>query len=644
MSSAGSLDPDRLATTEFSNSFRGYDTGEVRALLVAVSDAMRAASERERDLHERLAFAERELQELRESTAAEAEEAAETGRQQGREMVAEAQRVRERMLGDLARRRRHARQQVEQLMAGRERLLEAFEVVRQTIDGATEEMRASLPEARLAAEAAGRRFGGDVGDDADGDDDAVAALEEEIDAARLAGLPIIEEQAPTEAVPVSAADEPVPAGPDQRALPLVEPSADFEDVRIVPMATAPEPTETEEAPEPDESEAAVESRDEAVESLDEPEEAVEPEEPEEAVEPEEPEAAVEVEEPEAAVESRDEPEAAVESRDEPEASTDVGSAPEPGLDPDFGPAEEEIVPAPGLEAQPGSVVADPASLDDLFAGLRAARAEAVVEARSVLAEAPSAEAPESEPAASDGVGGLSEPAPPVEGLAPPDGASVAHAIDHQASLITAREALGSALKRVLADEQNEVLDRIRRLRKNQVPSVADVLGDRAVLAERLAATAVEPLGAVAATGTASMSHGRRSRPPAGRPMAAALGAEIANPLHERLRRGLGDAGADTREASELVRAAFRECKTQTIAALVADAASSAYHQGVLSGAGKKAALRWALDDADEACPDCADNALAGPVVRGDAFPTGHHHPPAHAGCRCGLELAPGPSS
>lgn len=604
MSSAGSLDPDRLATTEFSNSFRGYDTGEVRALLVAVSDAMRAASEREHDLHERLAFAERELQELRESTAAEAEEAAATGRQQGREMVAEAQRVRERMLGDLARRRRHARQQVEQLMAGRERLLEAFEVVRQTIDGATEEMRASLPEARLAAEAAGRRFGGEVGDDADGDDDAVAALEEEIDAARLAGLPIIEEQAPTEAVPASAADQPVPAGPDQGALPLVEPSADFEDVRIVPMATAPESTGTEpEAPSALEADVVPDG-------------------------------------PEASTDGESEPEPTDGSPDESGASTDVEPEPEP--EPASAPAsalvDDEVVPVPGI------VAADPGSLDDLFAGLRAARAEAVVEARSVLAEAPSAEAPESEPAASDGVGGLPEPASPVEGLAPPDGASVAHAIDHQASLTTAREALGSALKRVLADEQNEVLDRIRRLRKNQVPSVADVLGDRAVLAERLAATAVEPLGAVAATGMASMSHGRRSRPPAGRPMAAALGAEIANPLHERLRRGLGDAGADTREASELVRAAFRECKTQKIAALVADATSSAYHQGVLAGAGKKAALRWALDDADEACPDCADNALAGPVVRGGAFPTGHHHPPAHAGCRCGLELAPEPSS
>jgi hypothetical protein len=26
--------------------------------------------------------------------------------------------------------------------------------------------------------------------------------------------------------------------------------------------------------------------------------------------------------------------------------------------------------------------------------------------------------------------------------------------------------------------------------------------------------------------------------------------------------------------------------------------------------------------------------LAGPVPRGEAFPTGHPHPPAHAGCRC----------
>lgn len=175
MSAAGPLDPDRLAAAEFSTAFRGYDTGEVRALLMTVGTALREAAEREHELREQLARAEHHLRELRETTAAQVEEAAEEARREGREMVAEAQRVRERMLGDLARRRRNARQQVEQLMAGRERLLEAFDSARQTIDAATQDMRGALPEARLAAEAAGRRFDQEVA----GEDDevAVAALE-----------------------------------------------------------------------------------------------------------------------------------------------------------------------------------------------------------------------------------------------------------------------------------------------------------------------------------------------------------------------------------------------------------------------------------------------------------------------------------
>jgi hypothetical protein len=36
------------------------------------------------------------------------------------------------------------------------------------------------------------------------------------------------------------------------------------------------------------------------------------------------------------------------------------------------------------------------------------------------------------------------------------------------------------------------------------------------------------------------------------------------------------------------------------------------------------------------CPDCDDDALAGPTRKGDAFPTGQLHPPAHPGCRCVL--------
>ena len=51
-------------------------------------------------------------------------------KQQGREMVEEARSYRERVLGELSRRRELARQQIEQLVHGRDRLLQAFERAR----------------------------------------------------------------------------------------------------------------------------------------------------------------------------------------------------------------------------------------------------------------------------------------------------------------------------------------------------------------------------------------------------------------------------------------------------------------------------------------------------------------------------------
>ena len=82
---------------------------------------------------------------------------AEQGRERGREMVTEAQRVRERMLRDLVRRRKTLSQQIEQLNAGRERLIEAYAVVRQALDTATNELDIVLPEAKIAADKALQR-------------------------------------------------------------------------------------------------------------------------------------------------------------------------------------------------------------------------------------------------------------------------------------------------------------------------------------------------------------------------------------------------------------------------------------------------------------------------------------------------------
>ena len=92
----------------------------------------------------------------RERARAESDAAAiiESSKQQGREMVQEAQQVRQRMLDDLARRRQALRLQIEQLQAGRDRLAAAYDVVRETLAVATEELHVAIPEARLASEAA----------------------------------------------------------------------------------------------------------------------------------------------------------------------------------------------------------------------------------------------------------------------------------------------------------------------------------------------------------------------------------------------------------------------------------------------------------------------------------------------------------
>ncbi len=604
---AGPLDPDRLATTEFATSFRGYDTTEVRALLVSVSEALREAADREHDLREQLARAEHHLREARETAAAQAEEAAEEGRRQGREMVAEAQRVRERMLGDLARRRRHARQQVEQLMAGRERLLEAFDTVRQTIDAATHEMRTSLPEARSAAEAAGRRF------DHEGDeepDEAVAALEDEIQAARIAGLPIVE---PGPAPPDGAGGVSARSGEgpgrrseasllgerDVRDMPPVELGAEFEDVRIVPL-------------DDDAGGEASPGTDGVADTV--------------SVED-----SIEVEVEVGGGEPEPEPAAGV---------ADEGSGPE--VDGAGGDGVEQAVDAAGgderLEADADPGPRDVEHLDDLFASLRAARAEAVVEARTVLARGEEAApdepvTPSEEPAQET----MQETA--ADDWAPESPAElggVVEPIEIEAVVASTADHLASALKRVLADEQNELLERLRELRKHQSAAEAPVLGDGVSLAARFAQAAADPLAAAAASGLAAGRPGGRGRPPATAPMADAVGATLVEPLHQRLSRGLADAGTDHDEAARRVRATFREWKTQRIAAVSADAARGAYHAGLLAGVAKGHTLRWVLDDADAACPECADNALAGPVARGDAYPTGHRHPPAHDGCRCAL--------
>jgi hypothetical protein len=93
----------------------------------AAAQLVRDASEDAARLRE---DAEQEAARRRSDAAADAEAELEMAKQQGREMVTEAREYREKVLADVARRREIARQQLEALVHGRERLVQAFERAR----------------------------------------------------------------------------------------------------------------------------------------------------------------------------------------------------------------------------------------------------------------------------------------------------------------------------------------------------------------------------------------------------------------------------------------------------------------------------------------------------------------------------------
>src|SRR6185436_20100503 len=91
----------------------------------SVGRMLREASEESSALK---AAAESVLARRSEEAEAEAASILAAAEERGREMVAEAQAVRERMLKDLSRKRKVAALQLEQMMAARQRLLSAYDV------------------------------------------------------------------------------------------------------------------------------------------------------------------------------------------------------------------------------------------------------------------------------------------------------------------------------------------------------------------------------------------------------------------------------------------------------------------------------------------------------------------------------------
>ncbi len=197
--------------------------------------------------------------------------------------------------------------------------------------------------------------------------------------------------------------------------------------------------------------------------------------------------------------------------------------------------------------------------------------------------------------------------------------------------------LAHRAKRALQDEQNDVLDGLRRQRgKIDVAKVLPAAQDQL---SRWAHVLQPSVDSAYAAGAASMASASGDGATAAVPGAllTELATTVVTPLRTRLDTSLESIDAKSPADIEItiaqrLGARYREWRGQDLEEVLGDALTAAFARGAYDAAPQGARLRWVAARVGK-CPDCDDNALE-PTVRGDDFPTGQPHPPAHPGCRC----------
>ncbi|MGH9064781.1 MAG: hypothetical protein ACRD0L_12560, partial [Acidimicrobiales bacterium] len=205
--------------------------------------------------------------------------------------------------------------------------------------------------------------------------------------------------------------------------------------------------------------------------------------------------------------------------------------------------------------------------------------------------------------------------------------------------------LARKLKRALQDDQNDLLDRLRSEGAARGPALLADAGPQRDHFAKVSADFLRRAAVAGAAFVAAEGGGSGGRPDtgaagtAGRAQAGELADSLGAELRRRLELALFEtADADEAGVAEMVGAAYREWKGQRIERLAGDHVVAAFTIGVLSASSSEP-LAWIVDDEGGPCPDCDDNALAGPQEPGARYPTGQTHPPAHPGCRCLLAPA-----
>ena len=273
---------------------------------------------------------------------------------------------------------------------------------------------------------------------------------------------------------------------------------------------------------------------------------------------------------------------------------------------------------------------DAVAVDDIFAKLRAGSTADVAAKATIVSEIVKDEKPAvkaSVPKAEKKT--KTKPTPPV--------VDPARFEERNEELSPVVVAMARKLKRVLADEQNTVLGHVRAKRSSL--DIDAVLGTEAEHSARYAVAIVEDTMVAASAGAKSVkAAGGSSRRVTQKAIAAhavsAVTAGLVAGFREDARIAIGEAEGDRDVLLGLIRDVYRSWKTETIDSHVDDIACSSYSHGAYLALEPGSRITWMAEPDTNCCSECEDNSLGGSVVRGDDFPTGHSHPPAHAGCRC----------
>ena len=197
-----------------------------------------------------------------------------------------------------------------------------------------------------------------------------------------------------------------------------------------------------------------------------------------------------------------------------------------------------------------------------------------------------------------------------------------------ASLDESLAVLTRRVKRVLQDDQNLTLERLRTVKLVSISDLEDEHAQRA----RYADAAFDALADAAAAGAQfAFDESGAAGPAAGRAPLVDCAADLAVTIVLALRRRILAYGSG--DAQERVNTAYKEWRGARVERLCTDAARRAFHIGVLAASSGRN-VRFLVAPTDAPCDACALDAAAGERSAGLSFPSGAANPPLHAGCAC----------